>query len=216
MHHLWSIQRERGATLVISLLLVIIFFVVGSVTLTTSRLETQIVSNDSKGKRALMAAEYALELGESLVEQAASVGDLTGTLAQFSGRLYGMKKQTAWANCVWDDRDSIDVTTRFADPATRLSAPKPPLPSTLQDPRDRPRLMVEMKHVEYDDLTIGRGPKPGIWYLNVSAHGGRAKWTALGSSQPDDRPGATYPQITYTDRYPWARVVIQSIYAKRY
>ena len=117
---------------------------------------------------------------------------------------------------MWDDRDSMDVTTHFADPATRLPAHKPPLPPTLQDPHDRPRLMVEMKHVEYDDLTIGRGPKPGIWYLNVSAHGARAKWTALDNSQPDDRPGATYPQITYNDRYPGARVVIQSIYAKRY
>jgi len=216
MHNLWSIQRESGTALVISLLLVVICLVVGSVTLTTSRIETQIASNDSKGKQALLAAEYAMALGESIVEQAASVGDLAGTLAQFSGRLYGMKKQPAWDNCVWDDRDSMDVTTHFADPATRLPAHKPPLPPTLQDPHDRPRLMVEMKHVEYDDLTIGRGPKPGIWYLNVSAHGSRAKWTALGNSRPDDRPGATYPQITYNDRYPGARVVIQSIYAKRY
>ena len=216
MRDLRSIRRENGTALVLSLLLVIIFLVVGSVTLTTSRIETQIASNDSKGKLALWAAEYAMALGENIVEQAASVDDLAGTLAQFSGRLYGMKKQPAWDKCVWDDRDSIDVTPYFADPTTSLPAHKPPLPPTLQDPHDRPRLMIEMKHIEYDDLTIGRGPKSGILYLNVSAHGARAKWTALGNSRPDDRPGVTYPQITYNDRYPGARVVIQSIYAKRY
>src|SRR5437667_12769488 len=56
MHNLWSIQRESGTALVISLLLVVICLVVGSVTLTTSRIETQIASNDSKGKQALLAA----------------------------------------------------------------------------------------------------------------------------------------------------------------
>jgi len=63
MHHLYSIRREHGAALVISLLLLVVLFVVGSGALTTSRIETQIASNDTKGKQVLLAAEYTLAVG---------------------------------------------------------------------------------------------------------------------------------------------------------
>jgi len=69
--------------------------------------------------------------------------------------------------------------------------------------------MVEHKHIEYDDLVIGK-PKRGTTYFHVSAHGARSRWTA------EERPGLTHPEITYNDRYPGTRVVLQSIYAKRY
>ena len=70
MLHPWSMRREDGAAFVMSLVLLSILFVVGSGTLTTSRIETQIASNDTKGKQVLFAAEYAMTLGESPVQQA--------------------------------------------------------------------------------------------------------------------------------------------------
>ena len=70
MHNLCSMRRENGAALVISLLMLAVLLVVGSGTLTTSRIETQIASNDTKGKQVLLAAEYALAVGESTVQQA--------------------------------------------------------------------------------------------------------------------------------------------------
>ena len=210
MHHLCSIRREHGAALVISLLLLVVLFVVSSGTLTTSRIETQIANNDAKGKQVLLAAEYALAVGENTVQQAASEGDLADNLTSLSGRLYGKQQQPPWDKCVWDDRDSIDVTAYFTDPTRRL-----PVPQMFQEPHDRPRLMIERKHIEYDDLVVGK-PRTGVSYLNVTAHGARAQWTTLGNNQPDDKPGATYTQITYNERYLGTRVVIQSIYAVRY
>ena len=124
MHHLGSIRREHGAALVISLLLLVVLFVVGSETLTTSRIETQIASNDTTGKQVLLAAEYALAVGENTVQQAWSEGDLADKLTRLSGRLYGKQQQPAWASCVWDDRDSIDVTAYFTDPIHALSLPQ--------------------------------------------------------------------------------------------
>jgi len=210
MYHLGSIRCEHGAALVISLLLLVVLFVVSSGTLTTSRIETQIANNDTKGKQVLLAAEYALAVGENTVQQAASEGDLADNLTSLSGRLYGKQQQPPWDKCVWDDRDSIDVTAYFTDPTRRL-----PVPQMFQEPHDRPRLMIERKHIEYDDLVVGK-PRTGISYLNVTAHGARAQWTTLGNNQPDDKPGVTYTQITYNERYLGTRVVIQSIYAVRY
>ncbi len=210
MYHLGSIRCEHGAALVISLLLLVVLFVVSSGTLTTSRIETQIANNDTKGKQVLLAAEYALAVGENTVQQAASEGDLADNLTSLSGRLYGKQQQPPWDKCVWDDRDSIDVTAYFTDPTRRL-----PVPQMFQEPHDRPRLMIERKHIEYDDLVVGK-PRTGISYLNVTAHGARAQWTTLGNNQPDDKPGATYTQITYNERYLGTRIVIQSIYAVRY
>jgi Tfp pilus assembly protein PilX len=213
-------RRESGAALVLSLVLLAILLVVGSGTLTTSRIETQIASSDTRGKQVLLAAEYALAVGESTVQQASCESGcenaLDDTLASRAGRLYSKKQQPTWANALWDDRDSMDTTPYFRDPTN-----PPPM---FQDPHDRPRLMVEHKHIEYDSLSASN--RSGITYVSVSAHGGRAQWTALGANclrEPNptevcqgDRPGATNTQITYNDRYPGARVVLQSIYAVRY
>jgi Tfp pilus assembly protein PilX len=210
MHCLYSIRHEHGAALVISLLLLAVLFVVGTGALTTSRIETQIASSDMHGTQVLLAAEYALAVGENTVQQAWSEGALADKLTSLSGRLYGKQQQPAWDKCLWDERDSIDVTAYFTDPIHRL-----PIPQMFQDPHDRPRLMIERKHIEYDDLVVGK-PRTGISYLHVTAHGARARWTALGNHQPDDKPGATHTQLTYNERYPGTRVVIQSIYAVRY
>lgn len=221
MRYPCGVRQEHGAALVLSLVLLAILLVVGSGALTTSRIETQIASSDTRGKQVLMAAEYALAVGESTVQQAGcesgcenALGDI---LASRAGRLYSKGQQPPLANAFWDDRDSMDTKPYFRDPAH-----PPPM---FQDPHDRPRLMVERKHIEYDSLSASN--RSGITYVSVSAHGGRMQWTALGPTKcqlehnsaevcQEDRPGATHTQITYNDRYPGARVVLQSIYAVRY
>lgn len=226
MHNPWSIRRENGAALVISLLMVAVLLIVGSGALTNSRIETQMASNDKKVKEALLAAEYAMALGESMVEQATSesdndIGSLADRLTSLSARLYDMREQKPWDQLVWDDRDSMDVTVFFAD-AAGLPANLPPVPPIfltddqprVLDPHKVPRLIIESKYRDYDSLVLPH--KAWTTYVNVSAHGAWAKWTALGNGLPDDKPGKDYPTITYNDRYPGTRVVIQSIYAKRY
>jgi Tfp pilus assembly protein PilX len=215
-------RHENGAALVLSLVLLAILLVVGSGTLTTSRIETQLASSDTRGKQVLLAAEYALAVGESTVQQAgcesSCANALADTLASRAGRLYGKGQQPAWGNAFWDDSDSMDTKPYFRDPS------EPPL--MFQDPHDRPRLMMERKHIEYDSLSSSN--RSGITYVSISAHGGRAQWTALGPAKcadelehhpkacEEDKPGVTNPQITYNGRYPGARVVLQSIYAIRY
>ena len=90
----------------------------------------------------LLAAEYALAVGENTVQQAWSERDLADKLTSLSGHLYGKQQQPVWDKCVWDDRD-IDVTAYFTRPDTPA-----PIPQMLQDPRERPRLMIERKHTE--------------------------------------------------------------------
>src|SRR5262249_41898458 len=67
MHHPCGMRREKGAALVLSLLMLVILLVVGSGALTTSRIETQMASSDTKGKQVLLGAEFALAVGESAV-----------------------------------------------------------------------------------------------------------------------------------------------------
>jgi hypothetical protein len=217
MHNPCSIRRENGAALVISLLLVAVFLIVGSGALTNSRIDTQIASNDTKVKQALLAAEYALALGESTVEQASGERDLANKLAEKLVKYYGLNQQPAWDDCQWDDRDSIDVT--------KLPVNQPPTPPmfnrddqpNVMDPHKVPRLMIATKHIENTgSLDAGKPRTSEIWYYSISAHGAWAKWTAIGNGQPDDKPGQASPDTTYNDRYPGTRVVIQSIYAKRY
>lgn len=219
MHRAPRPDRQEGAVLIVSLLMVATLLVVGSGTLTSSRLETQIASHDTKVRQELLAAEYALALGESSAEQAFSERDLAARLQQWKGELYNRNQQPAWRQCTWDDRDSIDVSTYFADPVTGLPAALPPLPPPLVDPHARPRLMLERKYTDDDSLTASKayGVKAGVTYINVSAHAAYARWTALGNGQPDDRPGlTTTPPPAYQERYPGTRVVLQSLYAKRY
>jgi len=109
MHRLGSIRHEHGAALVISLLLLAVLFVVGTGALTTSRIETQIASSDTHGKQVLLAAEYALAVGENTVQQAWSESALVDRLTSLSGHLYGKQQQPAWDKCLWDERDSIDI-----------------------------------------------------------------------------------------------------------
>jgi hypothetical protein len=213
MYNPHSIRHERGAALVVSLLMLAILLLVGSGALTTSRIETQVAGNDEKVKQALLAAEYALALGESAVEQAQSEHDVDfgasteARIASSSGR-YNKGEMPKWNEMTWDDRDSVDIRTYFASPE---NPNLPPLPATLHQ-REYPRLMFERKHFKPDDLSIGiKDPPSGVLYSGITAHGGRAQWSA------DERPGsASDPQTTYNARYPSTRIVIQSIYAKRY
>lgn len=194
--------REDGAALVISLLMLAILLLIGSGALTNSRIETQIVSNDAKAKRALFAAEYAMALGEHLVEQARHAHDLG--FGQATGRyLHGTRPQ--WGALTWDDRDSVDITTWFAVPGQPNPQNLPALSSVLQDEHEHPRLLLEEQFFKRDSLTTGQGLPRGVWYMQVAAHGGRARWTA------EQRPN-----VAYDERYPGARVVLHSVYAKRY
>jgi hypothetical protein len=212
MYNPGGIQHERGAALVVSLLMLAVLLLVGSGALTTSKIETQVAGNDEKVKQALLAAEYALALGESTVERVPSVNDMgfggsIDTRGPRVGGRYNKDEQPKWNELTWDDRDSVDIREYFANPN---DANLPPLPPTLQ-PNEFPRLMISKKYYKRDDLSIGiKDPPAGIFFANITAHGGRAQWTAF------DRPGATNPNITYNERYPWTRIVIQSVYAKRY
>ncbi|MGE3541426.1 MAG: PilX N-terminal domain-containing pilus assembly protein [Candidatus Tectimicrobiota bacterium] len=205
MPHHHQRRREDGAALVISLLMLAVLLILGSGALTNSRVELQIASNDDKAKRALITAEYGMSLGEDSIEQV--LHQLNLGLGHTPGHYV---RQPPWHTLTWDDRDSIDVGRFFAVPGAPNPANLPPLPPLLRDAHELPRIMLEEKFFKRHSLTTGQGAPKGISYFNVTAHGGRAKWTAA------QRPGATHPTITYNERYPDTRIIIQSTYAKRY
>ncbi len=204
-------RREGGAALVISLLLLAVLLLLGSGTLTNSRLEIQIARNDEKVKRALVTAEYAMTLGEQKIEQAKHHLDL-GFGYREGYYVYSRDRNTRlqWQDLTWDDRDSIDVVTFFATQDDPNPAGLPTRPPLLEDEHEHPRLIFEEKFFKRDSLTIGQGLSRGIWYFNVAAHAGYARWTVA------QRPGTTHPRLTYNERYPGTRTVLQSVYAKRY
>lgn len=110
-----------------------VVLVVGSGSLTNNRIESQIASHDTKARQALLAAEYALTLGESTVEQALDESYINQSQANLPKGFYGQNLQPPWHKCTWDDRDSVDVSTYFADPVTRIPATLPPLPPALHN-----------------------------------------------------------------------------------
>ncbi len=217
MPRLWNVRHEQGAVLVVSVLVIAVLMVVGSGSLTTSRIETQMARHDVTMRQAHLAAEYALTLGESTIEQALNEQDLQTRFRDGPG-FYHKREQPPWNRCVWDDRDSVETGVYFRPLNSNVPAHLPQLPPPLNDAHARPRLMVEHKDTRTDNQTRGRqyGNPTGLVYMNVSAHGARATWTALSNGAPDDRPGGGTAPPTYSERYPGTRVVLQSVYAKRY
>lgn len=213
----WNVRHEQGAVLVVSVLVIAVLMVVGSGSLTTSRIETHMARHDVTMRQAHLAAEYALALGESTIEQALSEQDLQTRFRDRPG-FYNKREQPACNRCAWDERDSVETSVYFRPLNSSVPLHLPPLPPFLHDAHERPRLMLEHKDTRTDNQTRGRqyGNPTGLVYMNVSAHGARAKWTALDNGAPDDRPGGGASPPTYSQRYQGTRVILQSVYAKRY
>ena len=75
-HTVAALSNNRGATLIIGLLTLVLLTLIGIAATSTSRMEVQIAGNDKMFKEAFYAAEFGLTNGENTLEELLSRVDL--------------------------------------------------------------------------------------------------------------------------------------------
>lgn len=187
MQRLASGQSERGAVLVVAVLMILVLTILGMAASTNSRIERLIAGNDKVHKEIFSSTEHALVLAEATLEQFLGRADLA---EETTVGHWGPGQQPPWRRLQWDDTDSQDIARFFHDPNDAHDHPLPALPPPLQRTTPLPRYIVEARGLKRDSLTIGRGEPTGVWTFNVSAKASNASKTTS--------------------------VTLQSVYAKRY
>jgi Tfp pilus assembly protein PilX len=153
-HTVAALSNNRGATLVIGLLTLVLLTLIGIAATSTSRMEVQIAGNDKMFKEAFYAAEFGLTNGENTLEALLSRVDLDE--GSIPGH-YGQGAQDPWYELHWDNTDSVQV-------------PAVDMPNDMRVAL-RPRYTIEERRFTRDSLTTGIGVPTGIYQFNVSARG---------------------------------------------
>lgn len=189
---------ESGAVLILSLLLLMVLTLLGVAALTNSRIELQLAANDRAHKQALAAADVALAIGETVVESWTDPAELDEDADADDGH-YGIGEQPAWGHLKWDAAcdgpPDACLGGSEAVPAADLPAGAVYVlhsPQTLL-----PRYTIERLPTVPDSYVSGvqyYGPRETT-YFRVSARG--IGPTGVFGGQP-------------------SRVILQSIYAKRF
>lgn len=155
MYSTWStVSNNRGATLVIGLLTLVLLSLIGLAATSTSRMEVQISGNDKLYKEAFYAAEFGVTRGETVLEALLSRVDLNED--SVPGH-YAQNTQPAWYDLDWTDTDSVQLSPDS-------------VPSGIQW-ATLPRYTVEQRSFTRDSLTTGIGVPTGVYRFNVSARG---------------------------------------------
>lgn len=193
------LHRQHGSVLLISLLMLVILSLLGTLATTSSRIESQITTNDKTYKDAFAAAEYALVMGEMRVERdfrndvALEMHAADNTL----DGLYGRDERPAWSSLRWDSfsrgteggAETVAMTRIPAGMLHIASSRNPDSPDQML-----PRYVLEpMAPLRYN-LRIGTGVPAYVSRFAVSARGLGAANSALGQG----RPTQVLLQTTYT------------------
>ncbi|HSH29209.1 MAG TPA: PilX N-terminal domain-containing pilus assembly protein [Thiohalobacter sp.] len=101
-------QRQRGAALIVSLLLLLIMTLLGVSAMQTTTLQERMAGNTRDRAVALQAAEYALRDAETVIDGLSDTGTFTGT-----NGLYGETDAAPdpGAPATWSTGGNITVTT---------------------------------------------------------------------------------------------------------
>jgi type IV pilus assembly protein PilX len=146
-----TVLNERGSTLVVGVLTLVILSLLGVAATTTSRIEVEIAGNDRAVKQAFYAAEFGLTSGEAVVESASNRLDLKDGVIKGH---YGQTNHPDWH--VWNEENSVKLST---------------IPDGLGKMAALPRYTVAQVRYRRDSLTIGIGVTSGIYRFNVTGHG---------------------------------------------
>ena len=189
---------EAGAVLILSLLLLMVLTLLGVAALTNSRIELQLAANDRAHKQALAAADVALAIGETVVETWRDPAELDEKASVDDGR-YGAGEQPPWGYLKWDDTcDGPPGTCLGGSEAVPASDLPAGMAYVVSGPQTLlPRYTIERLPAVPDSYVSGvqyHGPRETT-YFRVSARG--AGITGVFGAQP-------------------SRVILQSIYAKRF
>ena len=189
---------ESGAVLILSLLLLMVLTLLGVAALTNSRIELQLAANDRAHKQALAAADVALSIGETVIESWTDPAELDEDAKADDGR-YGIGEQPAWGHLKWDAAcngpPGACLGGSEAVSANDLPAGIAYVPSSPQTLL--PRYTIERLPTVPDSYVTGvqyHGPRETT-YFRVSARG--VGPTGVLGAEP-------------------SRVILQSIYAKRF
>jgi Tfp pilus assembly protein PilX len=153
-HAVAALRNNRGATLVIGLLTLVLLTLIGIAATSTSRMEVQISGNDKVVKEAFYATEFGVTRGEMALEALTTRLDLNED--NVAGH-YAQDTRPAWHDLQWNNSDSVQV-------------PVASLPSGLKVAA-LPRYTIEERRFTRDSLTIGIGVPTGIYQFDISARG---------------------------------------------
>ena len=149
-----AVSNNRGATLVIGLLTLVLLSLIGLAATSTSRMEVQISGNDKLYKEAFYAAEFGVTRGETVLEALLSRVDLNE--GSVNGH-YAQGDQPAWYDLDWTDDDSVQLSPDSIPSGMKVAAP--------------PRYTIEQRNFTRDSLTRGIGAPTGVYRFNVTARG---------------------------------------------
>ncbi len=180
------LDRQRGSILVISLLLLLVLSLLGTLATTNSRIESQISTNDKTYKDAFVAAEYALVMGEMRVEREFRTDVALEMQAADSPAdgLYGRGERPAWANLHWDALSPGTQGGAEALAIARIPEGMASIHNATNQERMLPRYTLEpMAPLRYN-LRIGTGVPTNVSRFAVTARGIGATDNALGRGKP--------------------------------
>jgi type IV pilus assembly protein PilX len=109
MNRLQALKNERGAVLIVSLMILVILTLLGITAMQTTTFQEKMAGNMRSRELAFQAAEAALRQGEAFL-QAGGLLDFK-TVAN-SGGLYlppAVGKDPWWTSLAWDDNDSVAI-----------------------------------------------------------------------------------------------------------
>ena len=156
MQNIFSVvYNDKGSTLVIGLLTMVLLSLIGVSATTTSRVEIQISGNDKTYKEAFYAAELGLTTGETTVE--ALLNRVALEEETTTGR-YSQGTEPRWDALKWDATDSVAV------PLTNI-------PTGLSSVAVPPRYTIEQRTFRRDSLTTGIAVPTGVYLFNVMSQG---------------------------------------------
>lgn len=152
-------RRQRGAVLVISLLLLLIMTLIGVTTMSTTSLEEKMAGNMRDKNVALQAAEAALEDGESWLAVLGSAPAETTAC--------GTPPCDVWALNVLPDLSSQSQSWWLSNAREYGAAGS----KDIGDVNTDPHYILEVQSFVPDSLDMGQNPPTGKSIYRVTAHG---------------------------------------------
>jgi len=110
-----KIHQQRGAILIISLIMLLVLTILGVTGMRTTVLEEKMAGNLRDKNLAFQAAETALRDGEDLVETLVATSSFNGS----NGRLGSADNDPDFFNMTWADNNSIEYTGTMPDVAAQ-------------------------------------------------------------------------------------------------
>lgn len=152
-------ERQRGAVLLISLLLLLIMTLIGVTAMSTTSLEEKMAGNMRDRNVALQAAEAALEDGESWLAALGSQPAETTTCSSSPCDVWALNTLPDLA-----DQDQSWWVSNGREYGASGS-------KDIADVNTDPRYIIEAQSFVPDNLDIGQSPPTGKSIYRVTAHG---------------------------------------------